>query len=112
MKKWISLLAAVILTMSLCACGGDSELGKYNCTSIVVNGMDLGAGEEWIELKEDGAAVLFIQNETHAATYTLDGKAISVSWAGQEVGGGTLEDGKLTLDIMGMTCIFQMAAAE
>lgn len=111
MKRLPLLCLSLLLTLSLCACGGvgSADLGKYTCTSIVMNGMDLGASKEWIELKEDGQAALFMQNETHSATYSLEGGVLTLTnMDGNPLGSGTLEGGKLTMDLMGMTCIFQL----
>ena len=105
-----ALFLSLLMTLCLCACGGASsaDLGKYTCTSIVMNGLDLGAGEEWVELKEDGAAVLFVQNEAQTAAYTMSGNTITLTnMNGQELGTGTMEGGELTINLMGMTCIFQ-----
>ena len=48
MKRLSALFLALLMALSLCACGGgvDPALGKYNCTSIVMNDINLdGSGE-------------------------------------------------------------------
>lgn len=107
----ISLLAALLLVLSLCACGGVGsavEPGKYTSTSVIINGMDLGPGEEWVELKDDGTAVIFVQNELKSVQYTSDDGVLTlVSADGQTLGTGTLNNGELTIALPGTTFVFQ-----
>lgn len=110
----ISLLAALLLALCLCACGGGSavEPGKYVSTATIINGMDLGAGGEWIELKDDGSAIVFVQSELHSASYTCQSGVLTLTGAdGQTLGSGPLENGQLTIELSGMTCVFQKEAA-
>lgn len=113
MKKLTALCLAVLLALSLCACGSSSaedNLGKYTCTSIVMGGVDLGGGDEWIELQADGEAVLYMMSQTYNAEYTLEDSAFSMTVDGQTVASGTLENGALKVDLQGMTCVFEKPA--
>lgn len=114
MKRLSALFLALLMALSLCACGGgaDSALGKYTCTSIVMNDIDLGSSGEWLELKDDGKASVYMGGETHSAEYTLEENVLTMTIDGQEVGTGTLENGVLTLEYLGMTCVFEQEAAE
>lgn len=110
-NRSIALLAALLLALSLCACGGGGsavEPGKYTSTSVIINGMNLGAGEEWVELKDDGTAVIFVQSELKSVSYTCEGGVLTFSGAdGQSFGTGTLNNGELTITLPGTTFVFQ-----
>lgn len=107
----ISLLTALLLVLGLCACGGSEsavEPGKYTSTSVIINGMDLGAGDEWVELKDDGTAVIFVQSELKSVSYTCDDGVLTlVNADGQTFGTGTLSNGTLTIVLPGTTFVFQ-----
>lgn len=114
MKQLSALFLALLMTLSLCACGGskaDPNLGKYNCTSIVMNDVNLGSGDEWVELQAGGKASVYMSGETRNAEYTLEENALTMTIDGQEVGSGTLENGVLTMDFLGMTCVFEQEVA-
>ncbi|MCF0123582.1 MAG: hypothetical protein HUJ67_05675 [Ruminiclostridium sp.] len=112
MKRFSALFLALLLALSLCACGSSSVdiTGKYLCTSIVMNDVDLGSSGEWLELNEDGTASIFISGQSRSAEYTLEEGAFTLTINGQTSGTGTLESGVLTMDFMGMTCIFRQEA--
>ncbi len=109
MKKLTALCLALLMALTLCACGSSAEenLGKYTCTSIVMGDVDLGGGDEWIELQADGKAVLYMMSQTYNAEYTLEGSAFSLSLDGQSVASGTLENNTIRVDLQGMTCVFE-----
>ncbi|MGM9579273.1 MAG: hypothetical protein ACI3VS_07810 [Evtepia sp.] len=112
MKKFTALCLALLMALTLCACGSSAEenLGKYTCTSIVMGDVDLGGGDEWIELQADGKAVLYMMSQTYNAEYTLEGSAFSLSVDGQAVASGTLENNTIRVDLQGMTCVFEKPA--
>lgn len=114
MKRLSALFLALLMALSLCACGGgaDPALGKYNCTSIVMNDINLDGSGEWLELKDGGKASVYMGGETRNADYTLEENTLTMTIDGQEVGTGTLDNGVLTLDFLGMTCVFEQEAAE
>lgn len=116
MKRVSALFLALLMALSLCACGGSQDsaaLGKYHCTSISMNGINMEGNGEWLELKEDGKASLYMSGETRSAEYALEESSLTVTIDGQQVGAGTLDKGVLTLDILGATCVFaQETAAE
>lgn len=116
MKRLSALFLALLMALSLCACGGSGEdtaaLGKYNCTSISMNDIDLEGNGEWLELQDGGKVALYVGGETHSGTFTLEENTLSMTIDGQEAGSGTLENGVLTMDILGATCVFQQETAE
>lgn len=110
MKRLSLWILALLMALSLCACGssGQPTLGTYTCTSMVMNDMDLGSSGEWIQLDEDGRAVVYISGESRHAEYTLEEEAFTLTMEGQTVGTGTLGEGRLTLDYMGMVWTFAL----
>lgn len=114
MKRLSALFLALLMALSLCACGGgvDPALGKYNCTSIVMNDINLDGSGEWLELKDGGKASVYMGGETRSADYTLEENALTMTIDGQEVGTGTLDNGVLTLEFLDLTFVFEREAAE
>lgn len=115
MKRLSALFLALLMALSLCACGGSRDsaaLGKYHCTSISMSDINIEGSGEWLELKEDGEASLYMSGKTRSAEYTLEESTLTITIDGQQVGVGTLDNGVLTLDILGATCVFEQAAAE
>ena len=114
MKRLSALFLALLMALTLCACGGgaDPALGKYNCTSIVMNDINLDGSGEWLELKDGGKASVYMGGETRSADYTLEENALTMTIDGQEVGTGTLDNGVLTLEFLDLTFVFEQEAAE
>ncbi len=114
MKRLSALFLALLMALSLCACGGgaDPALGKYNCTSIVMNDINLDGSGEWLELKDGGKASVYMGGETRSADYTLEENTLTMTIDGQEVGTGTLDNGVLTLEFLDLTFVFEQEAAE
>lgn len=122
MGKALRLLLAALLALSLCACGSapsetpaaapapaadpDPNLGRYLCTAVTVDGMDLGPEGQWILLKEDGLATVYLDREPDEGSWSLNGSLFSLSITGDQVGTGILEDGIMTLDLMGAHWVF------
>ncbi len=124
MKRITALCLVLILLLSLCACGTQAEteapvpeetpvvvtddpnLGRYTCTSITMEGMDLGSDGQWLTLKANGEAILFLGGKADEAKWTLSGTDFTLTMGSETVATGILADGTLTARLMGMDCTF------
>ena len=129
MKRLTALCLVLVLLLSLAACGGqtqqspesleepavtapaDPNLGRYTCTAVAMDGMDLGPDGQWLELEANGKALLCLGGETDDAAWTLSGTAFTLTMGSQTVATGTLAQGILTVKLMGMDCTFIREAA-
>lgn len=84
----------------------DAELGRYTCVSVQADGMDIGAEGQWIQLDPRGHALLFLMDTPDQGKWSRSGSKFTLTQGGETVGRGTLENGKLTLDLMGTQCVF------
>ena len=121
MKRTTALCLVLVLLFSLCACGGPSQevppepavtatadpnLGRYTCTAVTMEGIDLGPNGQWLELDADGKALLFLGGEADDAQWCLSGTAFTLTMGSETVATGTLAEGTLTANLMGMDCTF------
>ena len=117
MKKVFALMLALTLALCLCACGGggeetDPNAGLYTCTGIEMMGFTftpeevLEEGDASIELKSGGKCTFTLEGASETCDWTLDGDAITVEVEG-ETFTGTLTDGVIVLDMMGMNMTFE-----
>ena len=83
----------------------DPNLGRYEGVSCVIMGMDLGAEDEWIELKAKGKAEICLMGEEYSGTWTLEGESFTLTQHGDKFT-GSLKDGVLTVDFSGMLYTF------
>ena len=99
------LVALAVIFLPKLLGGDDPNLGKYECVSISMMGMELTGsdledmGESWIELKDGGKCTMMLMDEKVDGTWALDGKKITCDLEGEEVT-GTLKDGKLDLTVV------------
>ena len=123
MKKIIAFLLALMMLLSLAACGGGSEevdpnVGKYIGVSAAVSGFsmpmsDIYPGETWIELKSGGKGDIMLDGDSYALKWTLEGEDITISLEGVD-SVGTLKNGAIVVDLMNMGCVmtFQKEGTE
>ncbi|MBQ9933081.1 MAG: hypothetical protein IJO69_04520 [Ruminiclostridium sp.] len=81
--------------------------GKYACTAIAFGEDVLDGGDNWLELKSGGKATLFMEDNKYKGTYTLTDGSLSVAFPDLGDGSGTLADGVITLELLGMVCTFE-----
>jgi len=121
MKKVLSAFLAIVLLLTLCACGDeekDPALGVYHGVSaemfgIVSDMSEIYSGENAIELKADGKCTVTLEGDSMPAKYTLDGEKLDIVI--EDIHSpGTLKDGVLTMDFMemGMYLIFAKDGAK
>ena len=109
MKKIISLALALVLVLSLAACGGkdggksaDPNLGKYIGTEYSSDGdswyslADVLEGESYIELKDGGKGVFCLGGDATDVKWTLENGTLKMTQDSLE-SNGTLKDGLITL---------------
>lgn len=117
MKKVFALMIALTLALCLCACGGggeetDPNAGLYTCTGIEMMGITMTPeeifedGDASIELKSGGKCTFTMEGTSETCDWTLDGDAITVEVEGEPFT-GTLADGVIVLDVMGMNMTFE-----
>ena len=113
MKKVLTLVLALALTLGLTACGGggssDPNAGVYQATAIEMWGVELAVDEVYtngasLELKDGGKATINLDGTKSSCKWTLEGTDLSLDISG-EVSTGTLENGVIKLDLMGMDLI-------
>ena len=84
----------------------DPNLGLYNGVSCKVEGFELGAEDEWVELKSGGSVSLCLMGEKYNGRWSLEGEKFTITQHGDEFT-GTLKDGIMTIDFAGMLYTFQ-----
>ena len=114
MKRLFALLLALVIVLSLAACGGGSEevdpnAGKYIGVSAAVGGFsmpmsDIYPGETWIELKSGGKGDIMLDGDSYGLKWTLEGETFTLTLEGVD-SVGTLSGGAIVIDLMDMGCV-------
>ena len=124
MKKLLVLGMTLLLALALCACGGaeaepdDPNVGLYECTSVVMESVELGADGEYLDLQNDGKCAFFFYEDPDNGTWTLDGENLSINipYSDMELNAtGTLKDGVIVMTIPELgnaTMTFQKESTE
>ena len=115
MKKITAVLLALLLMLSLCACGGSKEdqslLGTYPLYAMEyekgtnVLASELFDGESYITLKSGGSAEFCLEGDVANVKWKADGGKITVIAADGEMS-GSIADGLLTLETDGSKLFF------
>ena len=103
--------AVIVLIVLLASCGGkdqgtEADWGLYEGVSCVYAGLDIGADDDWVELKQKGKATVFMLGEEISCKWELDGTAFTLKEGGSEYY-GTLSGGQLTFDLDGVVYTFE-----
>lgn len=109
----IVALAAVIgigMTGGSTGKADKAVLGRYEGVSCISEGLELGADEDWIELKSGGKTDIHIFDDTYRGTWTLDGENITITQDGDDYC-GTLRDQVLQIQFEHLDYTFAMAGA-
>ena len=108
MKKTLALFLALLLALSLCACGGSSaeadpsQLGTYTLYAMdydeksIVLADELFDGENYITLGSGGKAEMCLESEKANIKWKADGAKLTFTAADGDMD-GSLSDGVLTL---------------
>ena len=109
----IVLVAALVFVVASMLPGGGDEavLGRYEGVRCVVEGIEMGAEEEWVELKSGGKVRLHLMGDTYQGKWTLDGENLTITQSGDEYS-GILRDGVMTVDFYGMNYTFAKDGAQ
>ena len=102
MKKTLSILLAMLLLLSLTACGSDPNEGVYEAKSAELGGISINVEKVFkggfsVELKSGGKAVLRMSGEEYNVKWSLDGTAFKLTASDSEYT-GTLSDGVIKLE--------------
>lgn len=120
LKRLTATMLALVMVCTMAACGGEKYdedlMGLYTCYAVESLGVQMPAGDVLTDtatmvLRQGGKGQMHIEGEDGPFTYTLTGTALAVKVDGQE-GSGTLKDGILTLEILGMTMYFAQEGVE
>ena len=112
MKRFLTLLLSLVLTLTLCACGGGEDtahVGTYDCTSVTMGDVTVDSIEGSLDLQKGGKGTLTRSGESYSLTHTLEENTLSRTVDGQ-VATGTFADGLITVDLFGATCTFEPSA--
>ena len=113
MKKWIAMALALIMLLSLAACGGetadDPNAGKYQGTTAKAMGMTMDMsevypGETWLELKSGGKGTIMLDGDSFPMKWALEGDVFTLTIDGVD-SVGKLSNGTIVIDLMDMGCV-------
>lgn len=105
MKKKIALLLALVMLLSLCACGESAEpdpnAGLYEAVSATAMGLTISVADVFedgfsLELKNGGKATFHYEGKDYSMKWSLDGNAFHAEGGGAALD-GTLADGEMVL---------------
>ena len=106
----VFILASMLGTSGAASAGKDI-LGRYEGVRCFIDGIDIGAEDEWVELKSGGKAQLHLLGDTYNGKWTLDGENLTITQSGDEYS-GILRDGVMTVDFYGMAYTFAKDGAQ
>ena len=106
----LAVTAVVFIVRGLSGKKDAPGAGRYECVSYTALGVELESDGEWMELKPNGKATVFLQGEEYSGKWELDGKNFTLHQAGDTFE-GTLEDGTLEVDFGGVVYLFAMEGA-
>ena len=113
MKKILTVLLALALMFSLCACGEeDPNAGLYTCTQLEASGMTLAVEDVFpegitLELKNGGRGTLNVEGDAGTVKWALDGNKFIMETA-DGTSEGTLENGVITVELIGSGVIMTL----
>lgn len=114
MKKWIAMLLALCMLVSMGACSKkeeDPNLGTYQLVYMQVEGAYLDIGEEWMTLEAEGKGSTFLFGENFTFDWHAEEGNLTVTQMGDEYY-GTVKDGLLVIDFADVICTFAKEGAE
>lgn len=123
MKKALAALLALLMVLSLAACGGSggkedqSMLGTYTLYAMdydentAILASELFEGSNYITLKSGGAAEMCLENDVSNVKWKLDGTKLTISAADGDMN-GTLKNGILTLEADGSNLYYAAPGAS
>lgn len=115
----LTLVLALVFSMAACGSGSgggaasDPNAGTYVCTSVEMMGITMTAAEVFeseeviITLEGGGKGSLEVNGSKGNATWTLDGTdfVLTIEEDGEKAENvGTLENGVITIDLLGTGC--------
>ena len=112
MNRFLALLLSLVLTLTLCACGGGEDtahVGQYDCTSVTMGDVGIDTIEGSLDLQKGGKGTLTLSGESYSLTHTLEEGTLTLTIDGQDAT-GTYADGVITVDLFGATCTFEPSA--
>lgn len=109
----VVLVAALVFVLASMLSGSEDKavLGRYEGVRCIVEGIEIGAEEEWVELKSGGKVQLHLMGDTYQGKWTLDGENLTITQSGDEYS-GILRDGVMTVDFYGMNYTFAKDGAQ
>lgn len=104
-RKWLGLLLALTMAVSLAACGGggaeDPNAGKYMGDQINILGWmpmaEVYPGENYLELRGNGKGELTLDSDPIKIKWTLEGEKLTLTADGLE-STGRIENGVAYID--------------
>ena len=112
MNRFLALLLSLVLTLTLCACGGGEDtahVGQYDCTSVTMGDVVIDTIEGSLDLQKGGKGTLTLTGETYDLTHSLSDGTLTLTIDGQDAT-GTFTDGVIAVDLFGATCTFEPSA--
>lgn len=73
-----------------------SAVGHYTCTSITLNGEQTDPENRWIDLYEDGTALVYF-GLRYPGVWQLENGQLTITQNNEETYSGSLQDGEMTL---------------
>ena len=89
MNRFLALLLSLVLTLTLCACGGGEDtahVGTYTCTSVTMGDATIDTVEGSLDLQKGGKGTLTLSSESYSLTHTLEDGTLTLYLHGAKQG--------------------------